>query len=334
MSRCSTVRGPSWRSLFMATGFGLVALALAPDAAAHIRLLDPQPRYDITGFDTGIKSCPCGLGSSNRTCNVAADSSDPDRGMRVTRAEAGSTITLRFEEYVDHTGTYRVAFDDDGADIADFNANILVPMVPDPSGGLGNIGEGAMWEIDVTLPNMTCTNCTLQLVQAMNNNTTTPVADPSAVSSYYTCVDLELVAPGTLGEGDPMDDPGDMEPGDGMDDPTMTGSGTMGQGTMGQGTMGQGTMGSGTMGVQPTGSTGMVGGTMGAAQGNTGTANMGDDDPIGSGVMNPATGMGSSSGGGCRLGSPRTSAASGAAALVLAGLASMLCIRRRSARAA
>ena len=173
------------------TSLGLALLA--PAASAHIELRDPPARYEITNFDTGIKSCPCGLGSSNRTCNLAVDSSDPDRSARVSRFEAGSTITLVFDEFVDHAGRFRVAFDPDGADMADFNANVLED-IPDPAGT-----GGQTWEIQVTLPNMTCENCTLQLVQAMEVDENTPIADPAPISSYYSCVDLQLVAPGTLG---------------------------------------------------------------------------------------------------------------------------------------
>lgn len=180
-------------------GSGL-ALSVASSASAHIRLLDPAPRYEVQG-ETGIKSCPCGLGGSNRTCNVAADGSDPDRSTRVSRFEAGSTITVRFNEFVNHSGRFRVAFDPDGADVADFNANILND-IPDP-----NNASNTEWEIEVTLPDMTCSNCTLQLVQAMNGDMVNKVVDPSSISSYYACVDLELVAPGTL--GDPPSDPSD-----------------------------------------------------------------------------------------------------------------------------
>jgi MYXO-CTERM domain-containing protein len=185
------------------------AASLASTASAHIQLRDPPARYEVTNFDNGIKSCPCGLGSSNRTCNLAVDSSDPDRSTRVSRFEAGSTITLVFDEFVDHAGRFRVAFDPDGADMADFNANVLEDM-PDPAGT-----GGQTWEIQVTLPNMTCTNCTLQLVQAMEVDVNTPIADPAPISSYYSCVDLELVAPGTLGapEQPGQEQPGQEQPG-------------------------------------------------------------------------------------------------------------------------
>src|SRR5690554_5132624 len=114
------------------TGLLLVVAFAAGPARVHIRLLEPQARYEITGFETGIKSCLCGMGSSNRLCNVAEDGSDPNRAAdRVTVLEAGSTITLCFEEYVDHAGRFRVAFDPDGADLDDFNAHVLLD-VPDP----------------------------------------------------------------------------------------------------------------------------------------------------------------------------------------------------------
>lgn len=204
---------------------GLALFAFAPTAKAHIELIEPLARHEIVEFDTGIKSCPCGLGGSNRTCDVAADGSDPNRSERVARYEAGSTITLRFEEYVGHSGSYRVAFDPEGADFDDFNSNILVPIVADPPGDMGNVGEGAIWEIDVTLPDMTCDNCTLQLIQAMHGDQVNPVTDPANLDSYYTCVDLELVPPGTLGDGN--EEPGPDDDGSMTDD-----DGTQGMGML------------------------------------------------------------------------------------------------------
>lgn len=213
-------------SSFVLAGLGLAAALSASSAQAHIELQDPVARYPLIMPETGIKSCPCGMGGSNRSCNVAVDGSDPDRSTdRVSRFEAGSTITLTFTEFVDHAGRFRVAFDPEGADMADFNANILED-IPDPAGTGGRV-----WEMDVTLPNTTCTNCTLQLVQAMNNDTVNRVLDPATTSSYYVCVDLELVAPGTLGEGDDTDpapgDPADMDPMTDVDGSSMDPESTM-----------------------------------------------------------------------------------------------------------
>jgi MYXO-CTERM domain-containing protein len=175
---------------------------IAGDASAHIELFEPTPRYTIAESGDN-KACPCGLGSSNRLCNVDGDRSDPDRAgdARVTTLQSGSTVTFRFEEYVGHTGRYRVAIDYDGADLEDFNNNILVD-IPDPAGAEGNIGQGAIWEIEVPLPDVACETCTLQLIQVMNGNTADPVLDTVGVSSYYTCADIKLVG------GTPMPDAG------------------------------------------------------------------------------------------------------------------------------
>ena len=67
---------------FLMASLGLVT-SFAATASAHIRLLSPAPRYEVQG-EVGIKSCPCGLGGSNRVCDVARDGSDDDRSTRVT----------------------------------------------------------------------------------------------------------------------------------------------------------------------------------------------------------------------------------------------------------
>lgn len=183
----------------------LLSCVLAATADAHIELLEPVARYPLS-VSGDNKACPCGLGQSNRLCDVEGDRSDPDRSTdRVTTLTAGTTVTFRFDEYVGHAGRYRVAIDYDGADLDDFNENILVD-IPDPSGSAGNTGQGSIWEIDVPLPNIACDNCTLQLVQMMDGNTTDPVPDPAGRSSYYTCADIVLIGgTGTADAGPPTD---------------------------------------------------------------------------------------------------------------------------------
>lgn len=163
-----------------------------------------------------------GGGNSNRTCNVELDGSDSARNEeRASTFPAGSTITLKFEEYIGHTGRYRVAFDPEGADFDDFNANVIHDET-DPAGSQGNIGDGTKWEIEVTLPNTPCDNCTLQLLQVMAGGAENPVdaSKLASLSTYYTCIDLTLTAP----EGDttseasdtssPMESSSDTETGE------------------------------------------------------------------------------------------------------------------------
>lgn len=181
----------------------VVVLAAVP-AIAHIELDEPQVRYSNVPSEQN-KSCPCGdtsvfAGRENATCALQTSDANRDAG-RVTTYRAGETITVRWLETVGHTGRHRIAFDPDGADLADFNANILAD-VADPSGNAGNIGDLNHWEQQVTLPTTPCDNCTLQLIQVMNGNTTDAVLDPTGSNTYFQCADLILLPAEGEGEGE------------------------------------------------------------------------------------------------------------------------------------
>jgi hypothetical protein len=185
-----------------------IALALwCGSAGAHIELVDPPPRYTMARSGDN-KACPCGDGTSNRTCSVEGERSDDNRSERVTALRGGQMLTIRFNEYVGHTGRYRVAFDESGADLDDFNEHPLED-IPDPPGREGNTGDGSNWEIPVMVPNTPCENCTLQLIQMMDGNMEDPVLDPVGRSSYYACADITISAAeddgGSAAEGDTSD---------------------------------------------------------------------------------------------------------------------------------
>jgi len=169
-------------------------------ASAHIHLLAPLPRYpDAVAGEN--KNCPCGVGTAGRTCSDPAERSDDNRSTdRATALLGGSLLTVRLSEYVGHSGRFRVAFDPDGADVADFNQHILADIA-DPEGKLGNTGNGTLWEIAAQLPNIDCQSCTLQVVQVMNGDTQVPVADTVGQSTYYQCADLQLTRDPSQPEG-------------------------------------------------------------------------------------------------------------------------------------
>jgi MYXO-CTERM domain-containing protein len=167
-------------------------------AAAHIELVQPTPRYELPSN----KSCPCGDGDSNRRCDDTAETStDPNRSTNVTTFEAGATITVVAEEYIDHAGRMRVAFDPEGADLADFNDNVLMD-VADPSDSSISPTNPLAWEFQIQLPTTPCENCTLQVIQAMHGDTENPVLDPAPLSTYYSCADIRIVPRGTLEAGE------------------------------------------------------------------------------------------------------------------------------------
>jgi MYXO-CTERM domain-containing protein len=115
----------------------------------------------------------------------------------------GETITVRWNEYIDHPSYYRIAFDDDGDNGFEMRADgqtnaaadnpvamenalgmdaeilSIVPEVNDTTQGAGT----DVREAQVTLPNITCENCTLQLIQYMYNN---------PMQGYYQCADIAL----------------------------------------------------------------------------------------------------------------------------------------------
>ncbi|MEZ4367575.1 MAG: SCE4755 family polysaccharide monooxygenase-like protein [Kofleriaceae bacterium] len=161
-------------------GLALVTLAAASPAAAHITLTSPAPR------SSDQKAEPCGLAGGTR-------------GTNVTTFAPGETITVTWDEPVDHPGHYRISFDDDGDD------DFVNPSMPDDDFAttlvdqiVDRVGGGA-YSQQVTLPDVECEACTLQLVQIM---TTSVPYD----SFYWQCADLRLAR---AGDPDPEPDPED-----------------------------------------------------------------------------------------------------------------------------
>jgi hypothetical protein len=149
-------------------------------ARAHLGLDVPTSRY---GPDT-LKTGPCGVGGGERTTNV-------------TYYEPGETIEVRWDEYVDHPGHYRIAFDDDGVD--DFvDPATMMELYSNDTVLLDGIIDKGQGERDyvaaVTLPELTCDNCTLQVIQVMYDKP--PYATPGN-DIYYQCADLVLREAGT-----------------------------------------------------------------------------------------------------------------------------------------
>jgi hypothetical protein len=179
------------------------ALLTTSSAFAHIDLLDPPARAHGTAAngDTNIdvntnqKVGPCGQVTDGRT---------PDR---VTTYAPGQTITVRVAEETNHDSYIRVALDLDGDD--DFverapvaPATTIPPETQDVAQAAeealdsehllrvyreSNTTNGFVHEIEVTLPNETCDNCTLQVIQLMFDTTQV---------YYFQCADLVIAEGG------------------------------------------------------------------------------------------------------------------------------------------
>lgn len=158
-------------------------------AYAHIQLDFPPQRY------TDQKFGPCGR------------SADPGRGEIITVFEPGQTIMVTWRETINHPGHFRISFDADGQDdffdpatedACDTGLPVLADCIADLPGG-------GMTGMAVTLPNIECENCTLQVIQVMTDKL--PYGDGNDL--YYQCADIALRAGGGPDAGPTPDaDPG------------------------------------------------------------------------------------------------------------------------------
>ena len=152
-------------------------------ASAHLALLSPASRY---GEDV-LKQGPCGIAGGARS-------------EHVTTLQPGAQLEVVWDEYVDHPGHFRIAFDADGDDdLVDpaclsgctsrtpeierySNGSVLLDGIADTPAG----GES---RAVVTLPDVECEHCTLQVIQVMYDKP--PYVTPGN-DIYYQCADLVL----------------------------------------------------------------------------------------------------------------------------------------------
>ncbi len=169
-------------SLLRVTVACLAAVVLvAEPAASHVIISSHTTRHG----SGSIKLGPCGRLQS-------------ERGGVIHIFEPGETIHLEWNEFVFHPGYFRISFDEDGhddfvdpADYSDFytHASVLVDNLfhhEQPS-------NADTYEFDLTLPNVECENCTIQLIQMMTDK---PPYEVGTNDIYYNCLDVTLISDG------------------------------------------------------------------------------------------------------------------------------------------
>jgi hypothetical protein len=311
-------------------GASLATLAIAVPAAAHISLEKGGThlsRYGDTAAD--IKAGPCG-----RTAGT--------RGSHIYSYKPGETITVSIVEYVPHPGYFRIAFDNDGDDgfkepasikpvdpnracpdsnpgdhcgASDFyNTPAVLPNMDNLNPHLaGAANQKYTWQ--VTLPNVECTNCTLQIIQVMEDDLFHGAYDPTpgvgVEDIYHQCIDLVLAANADGGL-------------------TNVDAGSSSGGTSGgssSGTSGTG----GSSGTSGTGSSSGTSGT-GSSSGTSGTGSSGTSGTSGSSSGNGAGGSSGSSSqpGGCAMTNGSSAGATSLGLLAAVGL--LFSARRRRER--
>lgn len=116
----------------------------------------------------------------------------------------GETIEVRWLEDINHDSYFRIAFEQDGDDFVQRPPEALSAAGDDPLAGEAALDVGQLLAViedtsnggehsaTVTLPDVECDHCTLQLVQFMYGR---------ADSYYYPCADITLRGEGASGAG-------------------------------------------------------------------------------------------------------------------------------------
>ena len=151
----------------------------------------PDDRHVCLVFPTPRVGADCTAGSPQKVGPCGLEGRD-----NVTQFTPGETITVRFNETIDHPSHFRIAFNPNGDAFPDPRS------VDDKSGGPLVLFDGitdeeeAEQQIGITFPNVECTRCTLQLIQVMYDKGVNGFGGRNAQGGnddiYYSCADIVL----------------------------------------------------------------------------------------------------------------------------------------------
>jgi MYXO-CTERM domain-containing protein len=173
----------------LASSAVLVACLVSAAASAHIKLVAPEQRYPEgppSSQEGDQKTGPCGSG--------------PATGA-VTTYAPGETITVIWQETVNHPGHFRISLDPDGGDDGLVDPTDYDDFYVAPTVLLDDItdGGGSNFSESITLPMTECDKCTLQLIQIMTDKP--PWGPAGGNDIYYQCADISIKAGGGTGGG-------------------------------------------------------------------------------------------------------------------------------------
>jgi hypothetical protein len=147
----------------------LLILFCTNQVFAHARLKTPTPRNNFTSNKT--RALPCGGAGGS---NSAADT--PKAAPVITYTE-GQEIDILWEETVPHEGNYEFTI----------SSNNDATFMTIPGGVFADVNPNKrQWVEKLKLPaGITCENCTLRMIQNMNDDPNQP---------YKSCSDIKIVA--------------------------------------------------------------------------------------------------------------------------------------------
>jgi len=166
-------RGPLL-STDVITFIRLAIVLCSSTAFAHTRI-KPGASLIPRSSSSGEKTAPCG------SFPPSADSANR------TTLKPGAKLTISWEETIQHTGHFRIAFSPDG--INGFDSNILMDNIPDTQNGSTNYTDSTTYHQFsqvITVPTTLCETCALQVIQVMIDN------HPQTPTNYYSCADIRI----------------------------------------------------------------------------------------------------------------------------------------------
>ena len=167
----------------------LIAVGFSTLAHAHFALV--QPPSALSNEDGGKGAPPCAEGPASRV---------------ITDAQGGHPLAIRLTEFVFHPGHYRVALSvlsraelPKDPDVVTNSGGLSVsaaiqnpPKIPVLADGLFTHTRPANGDLQasLTLPNLTCERCTLQIIEFMAQHG----PNPGGGYYYHHCADLHITA--------------------------------------------------------------------------------------------------------------------------------------------
>ena len=145
------------------TLLAIAAMMTAPSGFSHARLKPGNP-LALRNTDPGNKVAPCGPATA--------------RNPNPTYIKPGATVTVQFEETIQHPGRFIFSF----SQANDQNMQQLM-VVPDNQDDPNNLPH--QYSVTLTMPNIECEACTIQMIQVMTEN-------PNNPTNYYSCADIKL----------------------------------------------------------------------------------------------------------------------------------------------
>ena len=180
----------------------VAAMASTADTSAHFKMLSPTPWVVTNDLGDPQKVGPCGGDPKGQN--------DAILSKEITKVAGGSKLHLKIQETIFHSGHYRVALAVNSpselpldpkattmvngrGQTVSVSGEIMNPVAPPVlADGLWphQAKPDAPFETEVTIPNINCRACTLQVIQFMEQH---GVNNPGNFT-YHHCAVLRVTA--------------------------------------------------------------------------------------------------------------------------------------------